>query len=314
MQSGESLETIQSIINMNDCENQNSRKGNTAEFPEFMTQSSSSTTVKVSPMQLFKSNRKRRRSGKSFSPSSSHHEPRLHKIEDLRQSFFTNTSLDLNMIKEFASISGFKKNDSFSTTITIQATTHDGHDVSIVTDCYGIVTSINYLPERWFSSTFIRHQKRNSDDVRICLETEYILERDGKLDSLRKAYFKKNIFKTNFVEYINTKYIDPDSLILKDPLVRDSCFLNMKLHNILIEKSISRYSNESADFLEYNEVHEGNFYSDQYVDWLDRRYEMQIQMATNRTARELCRSSYELTKKLFNYSKPLQDSQEFDEN
>lgn len=221
-------------------------------------------------------------------------------LDKLSYAFFSNTTLRLEKLDWFAKMNGFKATNIIPTKVLIHATCNK-LEVTITTDRFGIVQAIQHSKARWLSATLMRYKMNDSDDVRINFDTEKKLSRD---ENSLCAYFKETIlFNTDFIKAITANAID-HKRIPSAPMNSEiiSC-LDFRLHNMKIQRCISRYENCSGDILEFNEVFDGAIDSDRKVDWFEKRNELKIDMSTIREPEDLCQSSFDMGLRIFNFSK-----------
>lgn len=194
------------------------------------------------------------------------------------------------------------KSAPISTKVVIHAV-WKGRSLRVITNSDGIVEEIQCHAIRLFSATFMRHKKSDSDDVRVCLETENIVDHDENLNTLKTFLNQKPILTSKFVEQISCLSVSSAELDL-EPLLPFITNIDWKLQSIRVEKSL-KLMNGSDDVLENNEIYESTFDSDKTTDWLDERYEILIRLNTNKCELSMCRSSYAMSLKLFELARKI---------
>lgn len=258
----------------------------------------SAQPLKLSHIKPLSKSRKRKLDESDEQPNPS--SPLTSDVTKLSQAFFPNAILSRDELNLFASRAGFNVTRSIPVKVLIHATCNK-LEVTITTDRFGVVQDIQHSKVRWLSATFMRYRKQDSDDVRTCFDIEKKLNRDENSIFLYLA--KTLLFSPEFIKAINADFIDCKKLP-KNPMMTEGLRVDWKLHNLRIQRCISRYENTSGDSLEYNEVYDGAFDSERKVDWFEKkRNELRIDMSTIQDAEDLCRSSYNMSLKLFNFSK-----------
>lgn len=258
----------------------------------------STQTLKLSHIKPLLKSRKRKRDESDEQPKST--SSVASDLTKLSQAFFPNAMLQRDELNLFASHAGFNITPTIPVKVLIHATCNK-LEVTITTDRFGVVQDIQHSKVRWLSATFMRYRQQDSDDVRTCFDIEKKLSRDENSIFLYLA--KTLLFSPEFIKAINAGVIDCKKLP-KNPMMTEGLRVDWKLHNLRIQRCISRYENTAGDSLEYNEVYDGSFDSERKVDWFEKkRNELRIDMNTIQDAEDLCRSSYNMSLRLFNFSK-----------
>lgn len=302
------LESLQKIINFNrdsgSDENDRNLINTSAGESSLFKSPSSTSPLKLAPIghrkmsEKFRESRKRKRD--------EYEKEEIEKpndgVDKIRQVFFKSTKICAESFKIFAMTNDFTASTLVSTKIVIHAI-WKGRSIEVITNSDGIVEEIQCQPIRLFSATFINQKKSDSNDVRVCLETENIVHRDENLNVLKTFLNQKPILASKFVEQISRHSVSSAELD-SEPFLPFIANVDWKLQNIRVEKSL-KFMNGSDDVLENNEIYESTFDSDKTTDWLDERYEILIKLNTNKCELSLCRSSYAMSLKLFEFARSI---------
>lgn len=266
-----------------------------------------SAELELVPLQAvknFRNNRKRQKTVDASEQLSVNHSK---KIGGLRHTFYTITSSTKERVDMFANQNGFRASAVAcpSKPVKVNITVMwRSREIAISTDELGIVKSIHHRKVRWMSATFKRFKKGNSDDVRTYLEAKQELDEDENcLNNLKLYLDNRSIFSSDFVRLINQNVTDVESLP-KNPLINEILHLNWKFFVMRITKLNSVYENQKGDVLEFHEIHDGIFDSLGKFDWFEKHNELELDLNMKQRSNEnLCRESYEMSMKLFEFVK-----------
>lgn len=222
--------------------------------------------------------------------------------DNLRPTFFSSTKLSQTNFITFAKQNGFLVTVPQPLKVFINVEINN-LEITIIANNFGVVEDVQHRKVCWLSTTFKRFKKNETEDVHCCFEVEEEHDRDENcLSSLKKYLFLNNrsIFNSHFVKLINQVMINVE-ILPSNPLLPD---LNWKLQDMRVTRCVSRYENNLGDVLEFNEVFDGTFDSNYSFDWFEKRHEIEININPNqRNIELLCHSSYEMSLRLFNFSK-----------
>lgn len=231
------------------------------------------------------------------------------KVGGVRHSFYTITSTSKEKVEWFASQNGFtsctlayEKKPIIRVNISVL---WRSREMSIATDESGIVKNIHHRKVRWMSATFKRFKKSNADDVRAYLEAKQGLDEDENcLNTLKQYLDNRSIFTSDFVKKIGGQPDTADIDFPSNPLIPEILHLNWQFYVMRISKQSAAYENQTGDVLEFSEIYDGVFNSTGTFEWFDKSNELEIEMNMKQRSNEsLCRESYVMSLKLFDFVK-----------
>lgn len=231
-------------------------------------------------------------------------ESKSRKSFGLRQSFFTTSATTEDELKRFASENEFKpctpKPLRFQITVKWRS-----REIKIVINEKGVLENIHHRKVLWLSTTFKQHSKSQADDGRVYLETKQQPdEGESCLYKLIQNLRNRSTLNAELMKLINQDDADASQLPA-NPLTANLLNLEWKFSTIRIHKCKLAFKNIAGDVLELNKIFQGEFDSMKAVKWLpDKQNELEIDVnMTNRSNEELCRVSYDLSLKLFEFIK-----------
>lgn len=114
----------------------------------------------------------------------------------------------------------------------------------------------------------------------------------------------RSIFTSDFVKKIERNEMTDIDEFPTNPLIPEILHLNWKFFMMRINKVVSAYENQKGDVLELKEIYDGVFDTQGVFDWFEKHNELEIEMNMKQRSNEtLCRESYEMSMKLFDFVK-----------
>lgn len=225
----------------------------------------------------------------------------------MRNSFYPYWIHNLAKTREFAKTNGFwevpaEQND-FSCSISLL---FHQRELKMVCNRRGILQSIKHRNTRWLSATFNHVEKIDGIDVRVYLETRAELDDDEKvLETLISYLDGRSIFSETFLKQME-QVIDNEMLeecVNPKPLIPDMNTFNFTFQNMRHLTPLLKFVNAENDIFMLHKINDGIFNESRLFEWFNEHYEVEFNLNLERSDVELCKKSFDLSLKLFDYSK-----------
>lgn len=230
------------------------------------------------------------------------------KAMTMRNSFWPSWPRDLDTTRQFASANGFRQvpfeEIDYSCSI---AFLWRQRELKMTCNRRGAIQTLTHRKTRWLSATFNHFDKKNGDDVRVYLEAVAGLDDDENvLQNIIPYLNGRPIFNEDFlcqIERAQSRELGDDEELSTKPLISDMLTFDWRFRSMRILCPLLKFDNDEGDLLFMHEVYDGIFNESRTFEWFDKHFELEFKLSLDRSDLELCKQSYNLALKLFDFTK-----------
>jgi hypothetical protein len=227
----------------------------------------------------------------------------------MRNSFWPSWPHNHERTKEFAATNGFRQVqlEEIDYTASLSFLWRQ-RELKMLLDRRGVMLAIKHRNTRWLSATFNHFDKKNGDDVRVYLESRADLDEDEDvLDTVIRYLNGRSIFSESFAGQVaraQTGNLGDDEELPSKPLISEILRFDWRFRSMRILCPLVKFVNDEGDLFWMHEVHDGIFNESRTFEWFEKHFEVEFKLnMANRSKLELCKRSYDMGLKLFDFTK-----------
>jgi hypothetical protein len=227
------------------------------------------------------------------------------KSSGIRHSFYPIWLHGIERVKEFAAQNGFWQvplvsDDSYATISVYWRQ----RELVVSCDSKGMINHIRHRSVRWCSVTFKRFKEEGGDDVRCYLETRAPLQddEDGDESALETIIdiIDGSVFTNEFLQEIKLN----EEIFTSKPLVPKMFDFNWRFRSMRRITPVLKFTNKEKDVFLLHQINDGMFRAESLMfEWFPQHNEFEMRLSMNRNDAELCKKSFDMSMKLFDFTK-----------